>query len=1031
MTAKNDLIGGARFASPASRSPELVSAARAHLDAHAPQKAILLLDEANARASSDPALLLVYADALDAAGRTEEARVLLEEAAARLASAALFIRAAGLAMSGADRVARDRSLAGALSLAPESVATRRALGDAAADDGDPERAVVEYERALAHEGPRSRPVLLLLALAAELRKICRDDDALALLERADRGAATNPAPHSALLMHRHYTSPDLADDEPTRRAALLAAAEAHRRFGRRFGTVYRVASPRRPREKRQRVRIGYLSADLYNHSVARFFEPLLFAHDHERFEIILYSTTLGQHDDVTRRLASRARLVDLRAATPAAVVEAVAADGLDVLVDLGGHTAPHHLLAVARRLAPLQLTFLGYPDVTGLTEVDGFITDAACSPESADAFTVERLVRLPHAAWTFEGVPESETRARGPSDHVTLGALHNLAKLSDSMLTLWGRILARLPTARLVLSVRSKTEAARSSLERRLESRGVPTDRVDVLPAISGRAEHLGRLRSLDLMLDTFPYVGTTTTCEALAMGIPVVTLAGSTHASRVGESLLGEVGLGDLVANDPAEYVEKAVALALDGARRAKLREELPAAVRASVLGDSARFARSLEALFVEELAKKRSEPGAELVASGAGRVVSVDGRRLVLPGTLADPHSFRVVEQERVDEGELAHALRAVPATASVVDVLPNPGLSTLVLASHVARTHVVDPLLSPTFAATLAGIPSARWSRVDALPGRARGQVSVGSTWVKTAPLDERVPGDAALIRIGAPGIEIEALLGAKRLLAGGAVVLLDRMFAPTAPITQALGALGLTAMGLVPLLGVVASLDGPRRGAPAWGDLRSSVFAVSKIARARFSEPLGIVDEVPASGEAPVRAPDRERARSAGGAALPPGVAALLAAWNDELSLATRLGWLRRAAALTARAVQDRPTHVGRRFTHARALFELGARGAIGPVLEPLLDRIDSLEVEIDEPFLPLLGRFDTFEGVASPWARAQCIEGFVKFSAPSSFFHPEDFLALFARFDELGYPDPEMERRECLLRTRLERGPDAA
>jgi hypothetical protein len=134
----------------------------------------------------------------------------------------------------------------------------------------------------------------------------------------------------------------------------------------------------------------------------------------------------------------------------------------------------------------------------------------------------------------------------------------------------------------------------------------------------------------------------------------------------------------------------------------------------------------------------------------------------------------------------------------------------------------------------------------------------------------------------------------------------------------------------------------------------------------------------------------------------------------------------LAWLRRAATLTAAAVKERPRHAGRRFTHARALLELGALGAIGPVLEPLLDRIDSLEVELDEPFLPLLRRFDDFEGQDGPWARAQCLEGFVKFSAPSSFFHPEDFLALFARFDELGYPDAEMERRECLLRTRFDR-----
>lgn len=1018
MTAKNDL---SRTAPDASRSSGLVATARAHLDAGAQAQALLVLEAGGARGSTSPEVLLVYADALVASSRKEEARSLLEEAGARIASAALYVRAAGLAMSVADRVGRDRTLSAALALEPDSLAVRRALGDAAVDDGDPERAVVEYERALALADPRSRPVLLLMALAAELRKTCRDDEALALLERADRGAATNPAPHSALLMHRHYTSPDLTDDEPTSRAALLTIAEAHRRFGRRFGTVFSVARSKRSPEKRRRLRVGYVSADFYNHSVVRFFEPILSAHDQERFEVILYSTTLAHHDDATARLASRARLVDLREGTPAAMAAAITADALDVLIDLGGHTAPHHLPVIARRLAPLQLTYLGYPDVTGLPEVDGFITDAVCSPESADAFAVERLLRLPHASWTFEGVQESEERRRRPADYVALGALHNLAKLSDSMLTVWGRILARLPNARLVLSVRSKTEAARAVIERRLASCGCPIERVDILPALRSRSEHMERLRGLDLMLDTFPYAGTTTTCEALAMGIPVVTLAGSTHVSRVGVSLLREVGLEDLVASDPSEYVAKAVALALDHARRAKLRAELPLTLRASVLGDPVRFTRSLEALYVNELTRKQTEPGFELVASGSARVAVVGERRVVLPGTLADPHSFRIVEQERVDEGELEHVLGAVPAASSVIDVLPNPGLSTLVMASRVTRTYVIDPLPSPTFTATLAGVPGL--SRLDALPGPTRGQVAVGGAWVQTAPLDELVSGDAALIRIGSPGLEIPVLSGAKRLLAGGAIVILDRMFAPTAPLAPSLGALGLTTMGLVPLLGVVANLEGPRRVPPAWEDQRASVLAVSKAARARFTEALRIVDEAAAGGEPPVRAADQERARCAGSSTLPAGVGALLAAWNDELSLPARLGWLRRGVALTARAVQERPKHVGRRFTHARALYELGARGAIGAVLEPLLDRIDTLEVELDEPFLPLLGSFDAFVGVAAPWVRAQCIEGFVKFSAPSTFFHPKDFLALFARFDELGYPDPEMERRECLLRTR--------
>jgi len=497
------------------------------LDRGETQQAVTLLETERASESADLTVLLAYTDALERALRVDDALALVERAAARVSGPALFIRGAGLAAAKEDRAKRDAFLREADRRSPNDSVVLAAQADARSDDGDTDGAIAFLRRAIDCHDPRhSPPVSYLLALNVELMKVGRAHEGHELLERADRRAATMPVTHSARVMTAHYYQPELSASASERRASLEAFRLDHRRFGDRFGVRVSTCCKSDASTHGRKLRIGYVSPDFRNHSVARFLLPVLRAHDRERFDVYCYSTTSQAPDATTALIAAAVtELVDLRELATGAAAERISADAPDVLVDLAGHTGPHQLAIFARRVAPVQLSFLGYPDVTGLPEMDGFITDPVASPPSADAYAVEPLLRLPHTAWTFDPQIGTLETSRVPSKGVVFGALHNLAKITDSMLHVWAKILDSVPASTLTLAFRTHSEEARRAFGQRLVASGISEARVTKIAPVRERQRHIERLREIDIVLDTFPYAGTTTTCEALWMGVPVVSL--------------------------------------------------------------------------------------------------------------------------------------------------------------------------------------------------------------------------------------------------------------------------------------------------------------------------------------------------------------------------------------------------------------------------------------------------------------------------------------------------------------------------
>jgi predicted O-linked N-acetylglucosamine transferase (SPINDLY family) len=398
---------------------------------------------------------------------------------------------------------------------------------------------------------------------------------------------------SSLLMALNY-DPDLTAD---------AIAQEHRELGAAVEAKVTAPMARRPRaasEENKRLKIGYLSGDFRAHSCAYFIEPLFAAHDRTGWELYAYSTTPGE-DTVTQRLRG---LVDhwrpARYLGDATLAGLISDDQIDILVDLAGHTAGGRPLTLAMRPAALAVTWLGYPNTTGLISVDCRVTDAVADPPGAsDKRHTEQLLRLPGGFLCYRPPSDApEPSSRTPQDAPIFGCFNTALKINPAVAKLWTRILERLPGSVLKLrAVQFRYPAAIDAVRAMFLAAGLDPARIQFSPWRDSIAEGLADYGNIDVALDPFPYNGTTTSCEALWMGVPVVTMIGDAHAGRVGASLLSAVELdGELVASSPDDYVEKAVALARDRDRLRHCRTALRPRLAASRLTDQTRFAREFE---------------------------------------------------------------------------------------------------------------------------------------------------------------------------------------------------------------------------------------------------------------------------------------------------------------------------------------------------------------------------------------------------------------------------------------------------
>jgi predicted O-linked N-acetylglucosamine transferase (SPINDLY family) len=486
------------------------------------------------------------------------------------------------------RVEALEAFRAAARLGPNLLEPHVNLGAMLLMDGRSDESVEAYERAAAIR-PDSPDVQNNLGMA--LKDQGRLDEAVAAYRRAIE--LNHPAAWHNLLYLLHF--------HPAYDAAAIYVE--HRRWAEQVAEpLARDAVPHaNDRAPDRRLRIGYVSPSFYGHPVGRSMLPIVEHADREQFEVVLYSD-LAASDDVTRRLREGASEFHVTGSlTDGQLAELVRRHRIDILVDLTLHMTRSRLLAFARKPAPVQATFIGYPATTGLRQIDYRITDAHLDPPGAsDAVNAEQLARLDHSFWCYPGEADPPPVGELPAErngYVTFASFINPCKVNDRVIELWSRLLLAVPSSRLMLFVNERRNPGERT-RRQFAAHGVGADRL-LFVSRQVRGDYLRQHGQVDIALDPFPYNGHMTSLDALLLGVPVVSLRGTTSVGRGGASLLANLGLTELLAQTPEQYIAIARDLAGDVPRLRDLRSTLRDRLRASPLMNAPAFVRNLENLY------------------------------------------------------------------------------------------------------------------------------------------------------------------------------------------------------------------------------------------------------------------------------------------------------------------------------------------------------------------------------------------------------------------------------------------------
>ncbi len=478
---------------------------------------------------------------------------------------------------------------------PDNGFARYSLGVAYLEDQRLGEAEVEIRRALELD-PKNAMAHNTMGVLL-LDQHCISAARRAMREAADVGTLSAPVFYSNYAFASLYAA-DVSNAE---------IFEIHKEYGRRYATATPIAARphRNDREPDRRLRIAYLSPDFRAHSVAYFFEALLEKHDRKQFEIALYSDT-ARTDKVTQSMRAAADLwVETGGMTNTDFAQKLVDDRVDILVNLGGHTSGNRLPVCAMKPVPVQIEYLGYPETSGVPAMDYRITDGRADPVGvAEAWCTETIVRLPDCFHCYRpggAAPEPTPAPHIANGHVTFASFNVLPKVTDQAIEAWAQILKAVPGSRFLIKCKQLRDARVQQMVRDDFARhGIDPARVDTASFVASVREHLDHYGRVDLALDTFPYNGTTTTCESLYMGVPVLCIAGSNHRGRVGVSLLTAMGLEkDFIAADVDDYIARAIAFGRAPAPLAALRPKLRPMLERSPLRDEAGFTRTLEAAY------------------------------------------------------------------------------------------------------------------------------------------------------------------------------------------------------------------------------------------------------------------------------------------------------------------------------------------------------------------------------------------------------------------------------------------------
>jgi predicted O-linked N-acetylglucosamine transferase (SPINDLY family) len=465
------------------------------------------------------------------------------------------------------------------------------MGNCLRETNNFDEAIVCYKAALRVK-PLAAEALINLGEAlqtigniTEAESCCRK--ILALCDK--KNVMTYAMAYSNLLLCMNYNplySPEQLHEEHCRFGKTFYSPQAGARRGAGYG------------KSRTKIRIGYVSPDFCMHPASRFIEPVLRFHDKTAFDIFCYSDAIRPDEisEKVRQLSTSWK--DISHVSDDQVVDLIKSDKINLLVDLSGHTAHNRLLVFAKKPAPIQVSYLGYPNTTGISAIDYYLSDNMVDPMGHDRFYAEKLFRLENCFCAFmpydNTLPVNELPAQ-KTGHITFGSLHTLTRLNSQVIDLWSGLLRTLASSRLCIVRNTLVGSVRERLYTEFEARGVHRSRIDMRNTLP-LGGHLALFHDIDISLDTFPWSGHTTACESLWMGVPVVTLCGDRHAGRMVSSILTAAGLTDCIAQTHDEYIAIARSLASSQDALRDLRQGLRDRMAQSVLCDAKGFTKRLE---------------------------------------------------------------------------------------------------------------------------------------------------------------------------------------------------------------------------------------------------------------------------------------------------------------------------------------------------------------------------------------------------------------------------------------------------
>lgn len=834
------------------------------------------------------------------------------------------------------------------------------------------------------------------------------------------------------------------------------------------------------------LRIGYLSPDFRHHSVGYFITNIITNHDTEHFKIFCYSNFRGTGDERTREIrqscSSFATIYNL---TDEDLARKIHDDDIDILVDLTGHTSESRIGVMRYKPAPIQITYLGYPNTTGLETVDYRITDHYSETEHGTQYT-EKLLFMPESFLCFGGFPEQSINPVSPmirKGHVTFGSFNNISKLTPKTICVWSKILKRVEKSRLVIkSGRADNVHIINNVQREFAKYDISEDRILLHGFKDNRNDHLDFYNEIDIALDTFPYSGTTTTCEALWMGVPVVTFVGNVHAQRVSYSILKNIGIEDTIAYSEEEYINIAVSLANNQAEYERLRQQIPVKIRKSILCDPCRFTIQLEQTYERAWVEKMrdlpwDQPQAyhvNMLEAERRAVINIKGDiQVCVPNNLRLMTPYILFEQEDWFEEECAFVRHLLQAGMNVIDIGANYGIYTMTAAKRVlpdGQVWAFEPASSTAaylgesiainklknITLVHAGLSDHSGTATLSLHGNAElnevlkeSQGDGDQETIQLFSLDDCMGKfdwkNVDFLKLDAEGCEIDIIDGGKEFFTTHSPLVMYEVKHASAwnfKIVEKFRSLGYDSYKLIPNLNVLVPFNPDQNIDPVLLNLfcckteRAEMLADAGLL---INRPISVHDvDAPAPGiwvDYLQQFPYVIRQ-------LKPWLAFIEANKQTE-------AWLIHQQALDYYALAHKAdTPVEKRYASLKCAYqllfhllktngnlanvhsfvriatELGERPIARASLGYILEQFDHGNlIAPKEPFLSISPNYDSIDPGEdiTKWCYAAILERQEILSNYSSYFHPKESLEYTERINSLGFQTPEMERRRQLAR----------